>query len=391
MITKDIENIDASDLDSLISTNVAESRTLEYKRDLPGFADGDKKEFLADVSSFANATGGDLLFGIEESEGAAVAISGVGDVNLDSELRRLDSVILAGIDPRIHYRIRAITASNGATVVLIRVSQSWLAPHRVVFKQSGHFYSRTSAGKYSLDTGELRQAFLRSAGLTESISRFRTQRLAEISSDRTPITLSYRGRLVVHLVPLEAFASAKRLQLSESHYYLGKLPLLGDHGANSRFTLNGVLTYATLERGAIGYTELYRTGIIEAVDAYILNIDRGDGRTIPSLEFEHYVLEGVRKYVQLFRELEIQPPIYLGVSLLGVRGVRMAVHPALAFLRNPASLNDDLVMIPESSLASYDTPVEVPVREQLDMVWNAFGFKESPNFNSDGLWKPGAR
>jgi len=39
---------------------------LDYKRDVPGESDQDKKEFLADISSFANATGGDLIYGVDE-------------------------------------------------------------------------------------------------------------------------------------------------------------------------------------------------------------------------------------------------------------------------------------------------------------------------------------
>jgi len=37
-------------------------------RDLPSGSDADKKEFQADVTSFANAAGGDLVFGIEEKQ-----------------------------------------------------------------------------------------------------------------------------------------------------------------------------------------------------------------------------------------------------------------------------------------------------------------------------------
>lgn len=45
---------------------VPESRTLEYKRDLPDPKDRDsKREFLGDVTSFANAQGGDIVYGIE--------------------------------------------------------------------------------------------------------------------------------------------------------------------------------------------------------------------------------------------------------------------------------------------------------------------------------------
>jgi FkbM family methyltransferase len=51
MIPKRLAEITEDDLLALISNGVAEGRVLEYKRDLPGNSDGDKKEFLADSNS----------------------------------------------------------------------------------------------------------------------------------------------------------------------------------------------------------------------------------------------------------------------------------------------------------------------------------------------------
>jgi len=67
MISKRLEDIGEVELDSLIANGVPEGKTIEYKKVLPGNFDGDKKEFLADVSSFANTAGGDLIFGIDET------------------------------------------------------------------------------------------------------------------------------------------------------------------------------------------------------------------------------------------------------------------------------------------------------------------------------------
>lgn len=54
MISKNLSEVVEDDLRSLISNGVNEGRMIEYKRELPGNSDGDKKESLADVSSFAN-------------------------------------------------------------------------------------------------------------------------------------------------------------------------------------------------------------------------------------------------------------------------------------------------------------------------------------------------
>jgi predicted HTH transcriptional regulator len=66
MFGKLFDQIDSIDLEQLVADRVPEGRELEYKRELPGNADEDKREFLYDVTSLANASGGFLIYGIEE-------------------------------------------------------------------------------------------------------------------------------------------------------------------------------------------------------------------------------------------------------------------------------------------------------------------------------------
>ncbi len=53
MIPKPFNDIAEDDLVVSVSNAVSEGRTIEYKRELSSNFDGDKKEFLADVSSFS--------------------------------------------------------------------------------------------------------------------------------------------------------------------------------------------------------------------------------------------------------------------------------------------------------------------------------------------------
>ena len=87
MITKQLNDIQESDLLALISNAVAEGKTIEYKQSFPGNSDSDKKEFLADVSSLSNTSGGDLIFGVSENQGVPISITGVAAQDMDSELR----------------------------------------------------------------------------------------------------------------------------------------------------------------------------------------------------------------------------------------------------------------------------------------------------------------
>src|SRR5438309_1734620 len=98
---KQLGSIVEDDLQALRIGQYAEAKRIEYKQPLPDNMSSNKKEFLADVSSFANAVGGDLVFGIKEDHGVPVEICGIEISDLDTEIRRLELIILDGIRPRI--------------------------------------------------------------------------------------------------------------------------------------------------------------------------------------------------------------------------------------------------------------------------------------------------
>ena len=85
----------------LIDESILEIKTLEYKEKLPEFNDEGKKEFLADISSFANSSGGDIIYGIREDNHLPKELVGVEIDDIDEIKRRLDGIIRDGIKPRI--------------------------------------------------------------------------------------------------------------------------------------------------------------------------------------------------------------------------------------------------------------------------------------------------
>jgi predicted HTH transcriptional regulator len=190
MIGKSTDKITEKDLNALIDNSVLEGKTIEYKESLPSNLDKDKIEFLADVSSFANASGGDLIYGmIEDREtGNPKTIEGLSIENVDREISRLDSMIRDGIKPRIiGITVQPVNLSNSKIALIIRIPKSWISPHQVSFKGKDKFFSRSANGKYPMDVGELRIAFNLSETLTERIRRFREDRISKIFANETPV------------------------------------------------------------------------------------------------------------------------------------------------------------------------------------------------------------
>jgi predicted HTH transcriptional regulator len=65
---KSLSELTSQDLQELVDGKAWEDLTHEFKRDLPGNSDGERMEFLCDVSSFANSSGGYIIHRLEESE-----------------------------------------------------------------------------------------------------------------------------------------------------------------------------------------------------------------------------------------------------------------------------------------------------------------------------------
>jgi hypothetical protein len=280
MISREFDSITKADIDLLVANAVGERRTIEYKQQLTVGNDEERREFLADVSSFANAGGGDIIYGVVEKRddnnkptGIPERAEGLTSFNADSEIRRLDGIILSGIEPRIPgYRIRSIEGFPSGPVLLIRVPKSWAAPHMVTFKNLSRFYSRTSAGKYQLDVREIRSAFTASSDVRARIAAFRTERLGRIIANEAPVGLAATPKIVLHLTPLTILDPGINVNLQplENNHNL-TIPIQ-NAGYTQRFNLDGFLRYGTYGRSDTchGYVQVFRSGAFEAVDAYTL-------------------------------------------------------------------------------------------------------------------------
>ncbi len=98
---KQLTEITEADLHDLVQNATAEGREIEYKVQLPGNGEGEKREFLYDVSSFANCIGGDLIFGIAAKRGVPSSLPGIVTADIDATKLRLENLIRDVIQPRI--------------------------------------------------------------------------------------------------------------------------------------------------------------------------------------------------------------------------------------------------------------------------------------------------
>ena len=250
MINKSFPEIGLADILQLIENGIAESKTIEYKRELPENSSESKKEFLADVSSFANSEGGDILFGIEAESGIPIKLSNLDIADNDKASLQYESIIRDGIAPRIKCEIKIFDTNDGK-VLLIRIYKSWNKPHRVEYKNTHRFYSRGAACKYELDVDDLRNAFLSSNQTTEKIRAFINLRNQAILDNEGIEPLKGKGKIAFYIIPIDSLISDRRINVFNLKTDLGP-PYC--NGWNSRINLEGYVNYS---RGNEGYCYSY--------------------------------------------------------------------------------------------------------------------------------------
>ncbi|MDH2355886.1 ATP-binding protein, partial [Bradyrhizobium sp. SSUT112] len=312
----DLGGLSEQDLLNQIAAGVPEGVLVDYKRSTYGRTDNDVKEFLKDISSFANTSGGHLIIGVDEKDGIPTQIVPVVG-SVDQELQRLENLARDGLEPRIPgIQMRAVPVTGGS-VFVIHVPKSWNPPHRVSARNTNRIYARNSAGAFELSVEELRVLFTSAASAADRMRAFRAERLAKIETGAAIETLAQDlGRVVFHLVPLASFGLGTGIDLERARALSEHLrPMGGVMGYSPGINFDG---FANINHGSDGqcwaYTQIFRNGIIEAVKVRAA-MKRGDSLLIPTLDFDRYVLEVMPKYLYALETLNIAPPIVLMLTL----------------------------------------------------------------------------
>lgn len=389
---KPLESVDETDLQALVDNEVAEGKSIEYKLELPKNSDGDKKEFLADLSSLANATGGHLIYGIKEKGGVAKEVTGLEiSKSIDEEKLRLEDIIRNGIAPRISgIKICPIKLHDSKFVIIIEVPKSWAMPHMVIFKGHSRFYSRTSAGKYPLDVSELRAAFVLSESIAEKMRNFRIERLSKVVSGETPVRLKEEiPKTILHIVPFTAFDSSKSIDISSFENKKDVVERLRPLDANSwdnRYNIDGFLTFNLnyTDNISTAYVQFFRNGSLEAVEASMLEPFEGR-KIIPHAIFEYTLVRYLTDYLQVLQIVGIEPPFIIMLSLFGVEGYRI---PYPAELRIARTIDRDTLVLPEVILQDYKFDASEIMRPIFNALWNSAGLPRSMNYDAEGKWNP---
>jgi hypothetical protein len=319
---------------------------------------------------------------MDEAAGLPTQLTGFQSQDADLEVQRLDSILATGIDPRIKYKTRIIPCI-GRTTLVIRVERSWNGPHRVIFKGSDKFFGRNSAGKYPLDVSELRSAFTLSSTVIERIRAFRVDRIIALSNNDTPVPFEDGPKIILHCIPIEAFGGKSQYDMLQVNQNSQRLRPMVATSYSYRLNLEGIIAYGAASP-TFAYTQLYRTGVIEAVLGRMLVSEFNGRMIIASAGYERYIFDHLSVCFKLLQQIGAMVPVVVAVTLTGTRGVEMSVDRFR--FGNVYPIKEDKLILPETIVEDFSMPVGKILQPIFDLVWNACGLDASLNFDANGGW-----
>lgn len=387
-----LDQINAGHLQGLINASVPEAVTIEYKRESYGTNDDARTEFLADICSFANTRGGDLILGMEAGQDSIpVALVPLAQ-DIDKERVRLDQMARAGLEPRIsNINIKPVQSTTGGFVLVVRIPRSYRVPHRVIFKGRNRFYARSSGGRYEPDVDQLRTLFTLAPQLAERMREFRMDRIMRIAADDAPVRLLDNCCLVLHVIPFSSFDLQPPFILDAAiRHQLRFWPILRNYVNRLRINFDGLLTLPNAdehagEEGA--YAQVFRSGAVETVCSSIAR----DAGYVNIQWITLHLVHHSRVYAMLLRECGAEPPFAVMASLIGVKGKGLTTERQWfrGGFEGEYSDRDQLHLteIIFEDVPSGDPECAAVLRPALDQLANAAGLAASPNFDHNGNYQ----
>jgi hypothetical protein len=390
-----LTDITLSDIESLIATQELEGPYLEYKKTLPDFNNlRDKLEFLYDVSAFANASGGDLIYGIDEkaisddpSSIIPTAIVGFAIPQQDKAQLQIENIITSNLQPVLRgIDFQWIKLGNGNVILILRVPRSWVRPHAVPNNWDYRVYIRTASGKKPLSFKEIGDMVISASTAIDKIKEFRSHRTELLIQGQLGI-YTHPTAVIFHMIPLHSFDYGNRYtaQSLKGASAINKCePMSFLAGSiQDRFNFDGYF-YALYEAGGNYKTQVqyFRNGIIESINNHLF-LQTESGLHFSSNDLETGIINAFKQYLDLQKYLGIELPIIATLSLIGVKGALINWDGA-RFGQHPDPIDRDNLILPELIVEDYEVDPATFLRPAFDSIWNAADLPRSYNYDEKG-------
>ena len=378
--------------ESLILNGIEENIHLDYKEQL-----GNNAEIAKDLSSFANSDGGIIIYGIREEENKPTEIIPLNQPNLRE---KIDLIARNGIDPSLDIRILPVDINingNRGQVFLIYIPRKYPILHQA--KKKGKYYKRTEFTSSPMSNSEIRTAFNLAYKFEERINSVYQKRLNDLNKGEYHINIPSPARLLIHMISIDALNLNESIELESiiSNFKDYLKPPGCTFSKKIKRNLLGLIVSCGPDpttSNFVGYVQLYRTGMIEAIDSSLLKPTRQlhgkhYNRPVKKLgtwQLEKNIIDSCDMYLKTLEKIGVGLPIYLNVSFIHMKGYEISLIPyGSSFINSDSEqAKKDEILLPRIKIDSFGINFEDKLKTSFDIFWNEFNQPGSRNYDKNG-------
>ncbi len=413
---KPIDKITFDDVKNLVDSGQIEAETLEFKAEFPKADEGGKSDIAKDLTAFANAQGGDIIYGVKENrsgegdKGKGYEICGVEKNQIDGFLQRLGHIAKDRCSPPLKsYEISPpidIPGSPDRKLLVVRVWLSLAGPHSS--ERTLPVYVRGINSNDPINISQLREIMDFQTTLADRAAAWRAARIEKLNRGWFPrgIGMSYidysagercgnwtpgKPLFVAHLMPLHGFRREPLINIPAVARDGVRFPVLF---CNSQYDIlpvrDGILYYFRYIRSpffsreqitgsqdrqsdfpTLSYTMLFRNGSVEIASANILGMRNpqflrtdlfGTGAPGPFSVCQNCLAK--------LDDLKVAPPLLVGFCLSGVKDFWLSI--------GNKPIAEAPIISPDYWMDGYNSDLPGFFNNFLDIVANAAGHPYFP-------------
>jgi hypothetical protein len=268
LTSQDVFQLNEETLRSFLERKIPEGLYLDYKLDLSTGQNKDPhKEFLKDVTAFANAHGGDIIIGAKEpADNISLEDQLIGIEDGKTIAGNLERLVSSSIEPRVPgLKIIPVLLSNDRHAIVAHIPPSLGRPHMVNLKGHRSFYIRHWESSNPMSTHEIRESVLTSISSEASAKNY----MLNHESDIRHYSVGKEPTIFIQAMPLisleqpwdtldNSMVAILRNNQREKKYQTGFNLVTGDM---PKITIDGILSKDNREE-PYWSLEIHRNGYV---------------------------------------------------------------------------------------------------------------------------------